>query len=329
MNRTERFYKIDQMLHDRHVVPIEVFLEELDVSRATFKRDMEYLRDRLHAPIVWDRDAGGYRFESLQTTGPAYELPGLWFSSGELYALLAAHKLLGDIEPGILASHVAPLQARLAALLEASGHSASEITQRVRLLSMAKRTVELRFFTDITIALLERKRIEIDAWNRGRNETNTRTISPQRLIHYRDNWYLDAWCHLRNDLRSFSVDAIQRVKVLREKARNVAVAKLDDHYTSAYGIFGGQAKAWAVLRFSPERARWVKSERWHREQQSEVLPDGSYRLRVPFSDERELLMDILRHGRHVEVVAPTSLRKAVADEVVALAAIYHGNYLID
>ena len=126
MNRTERFYKIDQMLHERRVVPIEVFLDVLDVSRATFKRDMEYLRDRLHAPIVWDRDAGGYRFESIQATGPAYELPGLWFSAGELYALLAAHKLLGDLEPGILSSHVAPLQARLAALLESSGHSASE-----------------------------------------------------------------------------------------------------------------------------------------------------------------------------------------------------------
>lgn len=329
MNRTERFYKIDQMLHERRVVPIEVFLEELDVSRATFKRDMEYLRDRLHAPIVWDRDAGGYRFESLKAMGPAYELPGLWFSSGELYALLATHKLLGDIEPGILASHVAPLQARLAALLEASGHSASEITQRVRLLSMAKRTVELRFFTDITIALLERKRIEIDAWNRGRNETNTRTISPQRLVHYRDNWYLDAWCHLRNDLRSFSVDAIQRVKVLRENARNVTVAKLDAHYTSAYGIFAGQAKEWAILHFSPERARWVQSERWHREQQSEVLPDGSYRLRVPYADERELLMDILRHGRHVEVEAPLSLRRKVADEVAALAATYHGCHLVN
>lgn len=158
MNRTERFYKIDQMLHERRVVPIEVFLEELDVSRATFKRDMEYMRDRLHAPIIWDRDAGGYQFENVNARGPAYELPGLWFSAGELYALLAAHKLLGDIEPGILASHVAPLQARLAALLEASGHSATEITERVRLLSMAKRTVESRFFTDITIALLERKR---------------------------------------------------------------------------------------------------------------------------------------------------------------------------
>ena len=329
MNRTERFYKIDQMLHERRVVPIEVFLDELDVSRATFKRDIEYMRDRLHAPIVWNRDVGGYHFESAKTTGPAYELPGLWFSAGELYALLAAQKLLNDIEPGILATHVAPLQARLAALLEASGHPATEITQRVRLLSMAKRPVELRFFADITSGLLERKRIEIDAWNRERDETNTRIVSPQRLVHYRDNWYLDAWCHLRDGLRSFSVDTIQRVKVLREKARDVASSKLDSHFSSAYGIFGGHAKEWAVLRFSPERARWVQSERWHGEQQSEMLPDGSYRLKVPYADERELLMDILRHGRHVEVEGPESLRRQVADEVLALTRMYHGCYLVE
>ncbi len=322
MNRTERFYKIDLMLHERRVVPLAVFLEELEVSRATFKRDMEYLRERLNAPIVWDREARGYRFESVKTTGPAYELPGLWFSPGELYALLAAQKLLADIEPGILATHVAPLHARLAALLEASGHAASEITQRVRLLSMARRTVEPRFFTDIAMALLERKRIEIDAWNRGRNEINTRTVSPQRLIHYRDNWYLDAWCHLRQGLRSFSIDTIQRVRVLREKARNVSDKALDAHYASAYGIFSGKPKARAVLRFSPERARWVAAERWHSQQQSEWLPDGSYLLRVPYADERELLMDILRHGRHVVVEAPISLKQQVAEEVAALHALY-------
>jgi predicted DNA-binding transcriptional regulator YafY len=322
MNRTERFYLIDQMLHERRVVPLEVFLEELDISRATFKRDMEYLRERLHAPIIWDREAGGYRFENIPVTGPAYELPGLWFSAGELYALLAAHKLLSDIEPGILSSHVAPLQARLAALLEASGHSATEITGRVKLLSIAKRTVQPRFFADITIALLERKRIEIDAWNRERDETNTRVISPQRIIHYRDNWYLDAWCHLRDGLRSFSVDAIRRVKILPQAAKNVAASKLDTHYASAYGIFGGKPKAWAVLRFSPERARWVQSERWHSEQQSEILEDGSYRLRVPYADERELLMDILRHGRHVVVEAPESLRQRIVEEVAGIGALY-------
>ena len=322
MNRTERFYRIDQMLHERRLVPIEVFLEELDISRATFKRDMEYLRDRLHAPIVWDRDEGGYRFAGASAAGPAYELPGLWFSAGEIHALLAAQKLLADIEPGILAAQLAPLQSRLMALLEASGHSADEIASRVRLIAMNRRSVEPRFFGVIAQALLERRRIEIDAWNRGRDTLDTRVVSPQRLVHYRDNWYFDAWCHWRGALRSFSVDAIQRVAPTRVKAREVAGAKLDSHFGAAYGIFGGAPKARAVLRFSPERARWVRSERWHREQRGELLADGGYRLTVPYSDERELLMDIMRHGAQVLVEAPASLRRRVAREATAVAASY-------
>ncbi|MDO9065334.1 MAG: HTH domain-containing protein, partial [Sulfuricella sp.] len=84
MDRTERFYRIDQLLHERKIVPIEVFLGELEISRATFKRDIEYLRDRLNAPIVWDRKAGGYRFDK-PIAGNKYELPGLWFNASEIH----------------------------------------------------------------------------------------------------------------------------------------------------------------------------------------------------------------------------------------------------
>ena len=63
MNQTERFYKIEQLLHDRGVVSFQTLLDELEVSRATLKRDLAYLRDRFNAPIVHDRDAGGYRFD--------------------------------------------------------------------------------------------------------------------------------------------------------------------------------------------------------------------------------------------------------------------------
>ncbi|MGB9577938.1 MAG: helix-turn-helix transcriptional regulator, partial [Halothiobacillaceae bacterium] len=255
MNRTERFYRIDQMLHERGSVPLTDFLRELEVSRATFKRDLEYLRDRLNAPIVWDRKAGGYRFDSTSGAGPAYELPGLWFSANEAYALLAAQKLLADIEPGILAAHIAPLRARLLALIETGGHPAEESLRRVRLLSIARRTVEPRCFSEIAQALFERRSMEIDAFNRERNETNTRIVSPQRLVHYRDNWYLDAWCHWREALRTFSLDTLKRVRVLPQAAREVAETTLDDHLASAYGIFAGQPKATAMLRFSPERAR--------------------------------------------------------------------------
>lgn len=322
MDRTERFYRIDQLLHERQVVPLDVFLSELGISRATFKRDLEYLRERLHAPIVWDRDAGGYRFGGASPEGPKYELPGLWFSASELHALLAAQKLLSDIEPGLLAAHIAPLQARLTALLETGGQPAAQIMRRVRLLSMAKRSVEPRCFAEIARALIERRRLEIEAFSRVRNEVNTRVLSPQRLVHYRDNWYLDAWCHWRRALRTFALDTIRRTRPLQQPAREVADAVLDAHLASAYGIFAGRPKATAVLRFTPERARWVRDECWHPDQQGESLPDGGYRLRVPYADERELIMDILRHGRHVMVEAPRSLRQRVAQEAAAILAHY-------
>jgi predicted DNA-binding transcriptional regulator YafY len=119
------------------------------------------------------------------------------------------------------------------------------------------------------------------------------------------------------------VDALQQVQVLELKARDVTAATLDAHHANAYGIFSGAVKAWAVLLFSQQSARWVKSESWHPDQVAETLPDGRYRLRVPYSDERELMMDILRHGRQVEVEQPPELRQRVADEAAALLKIYH------
>ncbi len=88
MDRTERFYKIDHLLRERGVVPVKYFLRELEVSLATFKRDIEYMRSRDNAPIAWDRDQNGYRFEAAQKYAPKYELPGLWFSPREAQALL-------------------------------------------------------------------------------------------------------------------------------------------------------------------------------------------------------------------------------------------------
>ena len=95
MDRTERFYRIDKLLRSHRIVPLERFLDDLSVSRATFKRDLEYMRDRLNAPIEWDREAGGYRLRP--DAQAAYQLPGLWFNDSEILALLTMEKLLEDI----------------------------------------------------------------------------------------------------------------------------------------------------------------------------------------------------------------------------------------
>jgi predicted DNA-binding transcriptional regulator YafY len=322
MDRSERFHLIDQLLQNQRYVSRQRFLDSLEVSLATFKRDLEYLRDRLHAPIVWDREHRAYTYARNERGETPSPLPGLWFSTAEIQALLTMNAWLENLQPGVLSEHVRPLRSRIRALLDRGDHSADELTRRIRILSRARRQAHPDFFPLLIQALLHRKRLCIRHYNRSRNETSERQISPQRLTFYRDNWYLDSWCHQRKAIRSFAVDAIESVELLPDKARDVADARLDRELGSGYGIFSGRDRHWALLRFSPQQARWVSREEWHPEQQGEHEPDGHYRLRIPYSQEPELVMDILRHGAGVEVLEPESLRRRVAQEIAGMAALY-------
>jgi len=319
VDRTERFYRIRQLIHRHRVVPVARFLDELEISLATFKRDLEYLRSRMNIPIVWDREAAGYRFDA---GADAQELPGLWFSAAEIYALLTMRHLLRELEPGLLGPHVEPLLARLSAAIGSRAHPADAVQQRIRILHAARRTLPLAHFQTVARSVLERRRVRVEHHNRARDDVSVRELSPQRLVHYRENWYLDAWCHLRGDLRSFSVDAIRAAEVLDAPAREVPDAELDAVLASGYGIFGGRDTQWARLRFTPARARWVAQEQWHPQQRTHHENDGSYVLELPFSDDRELVMDILRHGAEVEVLSPPALRERVRTQLALALARY-------
>jgi predicted DNA-binding transcriptional regulator YafY len=322
MDRTERFYRIDRLLRDHKVVGIERFLDELGVSRATFKRDLEYMRERLNAPIEWDRENGGYRLGPQAEGAPAYELPGLWFNESEILALLTMEKLLEEIEPGVLGARLEPLKRKLGALLESPEHSAREVRSRIRILRMASRAKRIRYFEPVALALLKRRRLRMDYFVRARGELTHREVSPQRLVHYRDNWYLDAWCHSVDAIRSFALDAVERAQVLDRPAKDLPVGELDRVLGAGYGIFSGEQVKWARLRFSAQRARWVANEEWHPRQRSSFDEQGRYLLEVPYSQAPELLMDVLRFGPDVEVLEPPELRAGVARMLEEAAARY-------
>lgn len=322
MERTDRFYKIQGLLRNRKLVRTQEFLDELEVSKATFKRDLEYLRDRMRAPIVYDRDEEAYRFDSGVADRELWELPGLWFTAAELQALLTMDRLLGNLEPGVLSELVGPLRKRLKELLESGHHAAEDIAQRIRILAVGSRQVEPAHFRALSTALLSRRRLRIRHQQRQTGEVLEREISPQRLVHYRDNWYLDAWCHKRQALRTFGVDAIESAAVTDKAAREVAEETLERHFASGYGIFAGGETQDAVLLFGAERARWVSREVWHPQQDGKLQLDGTYLLRFPYAAEPELVMDILKYGPDVQVLAPDSLKQAVASQLRAAAALY-------
>ncbi|MCP4234984.1 MAG: WYL domain-containing protein, partial [Aestuariibacter sp.] len=201
MDRTERFYLIDQMLHNQPVVSRIQFLDALEVSPATFKRDLEYLRDRLAAPIIWDNELRGYRYDNADAATAQYQLPGLWFNTSEIQALLSMDALLENLQPGVLSSHIEPLRTRIRVLLDKGDHSVDEIGWRIRVIPSTAKAYSNESFQLIVRALLSRSQLHIEYFSRASDSLSRRDISPQRLIYYRDNWYLDSWCHLRQALR--------------------------------------------------------------------------------------------------------------------------------
>jgi predicted DNA-binding transcriptional regulator YafY len=320
MDRTERFYKIERLIRQRGSVSFAALREELGVSPATLKRDLQYLRDRLNAPIDYDRDANGYRFGTpWRGEAATHELPGVWFSERELHALLTMHQLLAGLDDadGVLTRHLHPLQERLSAML-GDAHEAKELMQRVKLIGTARRRVKSRFFETVGSALTHRQRLALRYRKRSDGTLSERTVSPQRLVHYRNTWYLDAWCHASDALRRFSLDAMEDAQALpQERAKSVPLAQLEAELDQGYGIFGGAAASaqWATLVFDADAAQWVASEEWHPAQQGQWLDDGRYQLRLPYAEPTELLMDVLRHAGSVQVCAPAALKRAFAQRL--------------
>jgi predicted DNA-binding transcriptional regulator YafY len=322
MKKADRIYKLHTLLQNRRFITRKELQSALEVARATLTRDIEFLRSQMNAPVIYDAELGGYRLDKAAARDGVHELPGLWFNESEINALLAIEGLLESIQPGLLGPHLAPLKKRLAQLLGKASHAPEEIRKRILLLPATPRKLQLEHFEACASATLSRRRMRIDHYDRGLDRIVSREVSPQRVVRYKENWYLHTWCHLRNAIRTFAVDAIRGVSMLDAPAQDVPDEEIDAVLGAGYGIYAGRDVKWAVLKFSPWQARWTSHETWHPEQKSHVAPNGSYLLEIPYSGEGELVMDVLKYGPDVEVLAPTDLRARVKDRLERAAGQY-------
>lgn len=319
MSRFDRIYKIHGLLRSaRQPVPMRVFMDELEASRNTITRDFEYLRDSLGAPLEYCREGNGHRYAPR---APVFELPGFWMGSAELYALLACESLLENVQPGLISSRLAPLKDRIRSLLGESGHDAQRISERIRIQPIQARTSSHAVFDPVAEATLRGSILSFQYASRSTSEKKLRDVHPQRLLHYRSNWYLLGFCIQAEALRLFSLDRISQVRPINTPALTASAEELDEFLSGGFGIFGGKSIASAHLHFNSHSAQWVADERWHPEQVGEWLADG-YHLRVPYADERELIMEVLRYGADVEVLEPEELRQEVAARIRKMALIY-------
>jgi predicted DNA-binding transcriptional regulator YafY len=318
MNRAERFFKIHQLLASGTYPSMQRLTDTFGVTRSTINRDLDDMRTFMQAPIVYSRMQRGYHYDPA---APAFEMPGLWLSQAELHALLAIIRLLEGIQGGLLGDRVKPLKNRIHQLLGQGGFTAEAIMGRILLKPFAQRTLRLESFNAVAPAVLQGRMLAFCYNVRARGEESQRLVHPHRLVFYRDNWYLLAFCEQAQSLRLFSLDRLTDTALQEAPIQPCGTTSLDDYLEASFGIFGGATQAWAVLRFTSERARWVADECWHPQQVGRWL-DDVYELRVPHADPLELILEILKYGPDVEVIAPESLRLEVIARLQAALARY-------
>jgi proteasome accessory factor C len=320
MDKLSRLAALRRIFRDRRPVSRETLAAELECSIPTAKRAIREARETLGMPIVWDADARGYVLDRASPDA-GEEVPGLWLTAPELAGLVTLHSCLQMLTPEPIGPLLAPLGRRLDAVLQRSGVQFDQVRRRVRILGQPGRPPG-RDWATLTEALLTRTRTEFEYRARSRPETTLRTVSPQRLVLYRGSWYLDAWCHLRDDLRSFSVERIGAPRLVCRRATDVSEAVLDQRLATSYGIFSGAPTDVARLRFSSFATRWVGEEIWHPRQSTVIHGDGTLEIAFPIGRREELILDVLRWGPEVEVLAPRDLRTEVAARLAAAAALY-------
>jgi proteasome accessory factor C len=316
-----RVFKLHEVLQARRSpLGVDALCDQLGCSRASLYRTLARLRDEFGAPILSAQGRGVFYDRSAKR----FELPGLWFNANEMHALLAMDALIENLGPGMLRESVGPLRARIAQLLASASHdtevSAERIRERIKILGHHLRKPAADAFGEFCAATLTSVRVRFSYHGRQADKRTEREVSPWRMLNYRGNWYMEGHCHLANALRIFSIDRATNLCLLDQTAQ--PDVRKERPELSGYGLFASQARHKARLLFSPERARWVADESWHPEQRGQFRTDGSFELLVPYGDPRELLGEILRHGRHVEVIAPRSLRALVCGEVDAMIQRY-------
>ena len=310
MEKLDRIQQLHQLLiSHRQAISLRALAEKMECSPKTVRRLIENMQDYFNAPIEYIEHKG---WAYIAEPGQHLQLPGLWLTATELQSLALLLHVLENFGNGLLNEELKAVTDEVHKLLKTRGINPQSLVEHIKILPLGNRTIPNNVFLQIGDALLRQHQICLQYVD-FHHKTSTRTVSPQSLVYYRDNWYLDAWCHKRTEMRVFSLARI--TKVLFDgtpptPAITIPKSERDEYFASSYGIFAGKGTHIARLRFRASIAREIAMQQWHPEQQGTWDAD-EYILSVPYGDERELVRDIMKYVPEVIVEAPAKLKRIV------------------
>ncbi len=309
MDKLDRMQQLHQLFTThRHPIQINTLAEKLECTPKTVRRLIDSLRDYFSAPVDYVQGKG---WAYVNTPGELFQLPGLWLTAEELQSMALLLHVLEKFGNGLLNEELKAVEHEVHKLLKTRKIDPKSLMDRIKVLPLGHRSIPNDIFLQVGDALLKSRQICI-VYTNFSSETSTRIVSPQSLLYYRDNWYLDAWCHNQHAIRSFSLARIDHIIPSGNNLPAHVVSRQDreEHFSGSYGIFAGKGIHTATLRFQKGIAREISMQQWHPKQVGRWDGDD-YVLSFQYNDERELVRDLMRYVPEVIVESPLSLRRSL------------------
>jgi len=321
MSKIHRLYETHKILKDRRTpISLAELVSRVGVDDRSIHRYLADLKDNYGAVI--ESKNGGY---VMKKPSEIINGMGLWLSARSMEWFLFFHVVaqrMSDSAPQLIPDEV---KQNIDKYFRKRGKTRSFPTDKVRILASHRRKGEHTHLVSIVSAILDQEVLLIEYESRSQGAQLKRPVSVQRLVYYKDHWYIDGYDHESNELRVFSVDRIRKIEEVEENSltfESIDEDELEQVLRSGYGIFSGKEITCAKLRFSQKIAPWIRDETWHSNQKSVDAQDGSFILEVPYSDSTELIGEILRYGPEVEVLEPSELRSEVQNRIRGALELY-------
>jgi predicted DNA-binding transcriptional regulator YafY len=308
MSVLERVYYFHGELSRNRYPNARTLMAEFEISLATARRDIAYLRDRLLAPVAFDARRNGFYY-----TDDGFRLP--FENNSRIYFLLGMLSRLAE-ETGLSGlAEIRQLESRLAAL---TGQDYQHLIDSIHCEWIEIEHPDPAIFDTILEAMVQQRELAI-TYRSPQKQTTDRNIEPVRLINYQGRWYLSAWCLLRDESRLFHLARIIQAQPGQHSipARKHGAADLE----RSFGIFKGTPAYRAEIHFTGTAAEVVRHQIWHKDQ--EIIPaENGIELHLPVNDDRELIMKILQYGAHAKILYPRRLADRIAAEISAMSENY-------
>ncbi len=311
--QAERLLDLDRRLRNSEYPNCTSFAADWEISTKTAQRDIDFLRDRMGAPIEYDALRRGYTY-----TEPTFMLPAVQMNEGELAALLMGSKMLTAFQGTPIAEKLTAVFEKLSALLpENITVRPEELFTRFSFTAPPAMPLSSNVWKKVVQGLETQRMLEI-RYRNWRGEA-THRVSPVHLANLQGDWYLFVQFEGFDNFRQIALSRIQNIKLLRKQSDIQGTFDTDKELADTFSKFAGENKPFRLtVQFSKEIADEVISRQWHPKQETKILKDGRVEISFDAKGDIEVQRWILAFGRHAKVKAPKWLKEQITEEATAM-----------